>query len=177
MTIKLDYLEFIPSPNKHPRKEGQKPTYIVIHAMAGTYIGSQTWFKNPKSKVSAHYLVSKKGDICCMVKEQNFAAWHVKNFNSCSIGIEFEDLDLKTKKNCLNDPKWCTPIELDRGAELVATLMLKYKIPLERVIGHDDKLLKQMGNDHSDPARFFNWEEFRALVKKHLQPPKENKNG
>lgn len=178
MTIRLDYLSFSPSPHKSPRKNNQKPTYLVIHSMIGTMEGSLSWFKNPTSKVSAHYLVSKQGEIVCAVKPE-LAAWHCKNFNSMSIGIEFEDLNPKTKKNSMNDPKWFTPAQLDKGAELVATLMLRYKIPLDHVIGHNDKMLAAppYNNDHKDPGPYWPWEEFRALVKKHLQPPKEPKNG
>lgn len=183
MTIRLDYLPFEVSPNKSPRKNNQKPTWIVLHAMAGTYKGSIQWFKNPTSKVSAHYLVSKEGEITCMVKP-DLAAWHVKNFNSPSIGIEMEDVPTvkgkaNLKMNCLTDPKWCTPTQLDKVAELVATLMLRYKIPLERVIAHNDPMLKAAPyfNDHQDVGPFWDWPGFRALVKKHLQPPKENKNG
>lgn len=170
MTIRLDYLPFEVSPNKSPRKNNQKPTWIVLHAMAGTYKGSIQWFKNPTSKVSAHYLVSKEGEITCMVKP-DLAAWHVKNFNSPSIGIEMEDVPTvkgkaNLKLNCLTDPKWCTEAEMKAVAELTATLMLKYKIPLSNVIGHDDPMLKGAPyfNDHRDVGPFFSWVQFRKLV-------------
>jgi len=169
--LKLDYIPFSPSPHKHPRKNGQKPTWIVLHTMSGTFTGSQSWFKNPKSKVSAHYLVSKQGDIVCMVKEGPFAAWHVVNFNSPSIGIEMEDMDLKTKKFAKDNPNWYTPAQLDKVAELTATLMKKYLIPINQVIGHNDPKLRALGNDHIDPQHF-PWEKFRELVKKHLEPNK-----
>lgn len=170
--LKLDYIDFIPSPHKSARKGNQKPTWIVIHAMSGSYQGSIAWFKNPKSKVSAHYLVSKKGEMVCMVKPE-LKAWHVGAFNSPSVGIEFEDMNPKTKKNCMTDPTWFTDIELERGAELTATLMKKYMIPMSNVIGHNDPMLRKLGSDHSDPGPYFPWERFRALIKKYLEPPKE----
>ena len=51
--------------------------------------------KNPKYKVSCHYLINRKGSIIQMVKDKNIA-WHAgkskwKNFinlNNCSLGIE-----------------------------------------------------------------------------------------
>ena len=51
--------------------------------------------KNPKYKVSCHYLISRNGRIIQMVKEKNIA-WHAgkskwkqfKNLNNYSIGIE-----------------------------------------------------------------------------------------
>ena len=53
---------------------------------------------NPKSKVSCHYFINKKGKITRMVNE-NRVAWHAgkskwkkfKNLNHNSIGIELEN--------------------------------------------------------------------------------------
>lgn len=174
--LRLDYIDFIPSPNKSERKNNQKPTWIVIHSMQGFYgsrkNGTIERFLRPSSRVSAHYLVSKKGDMVCMVNPQ-FKAWHVGSFNSCSIGIELEDMDMKTKKHCMSDPKWITDVQLDRAAALVAALMRKYLIPMTNVIGHNDKMLvEKYGSTHSDPGPYFPWEKFRELVKKHLEPNK-----
>lgn len=180
--IKLDYLPYVPSPNKSSRDGGVKPTWIVLHTMSGYYgtpgkSGTIFWFQNPKSKVSAHYLVSKQGEITCMVKPE-MKAWHTKGFNNVSLGIEMEDKDPKTKLMSDKDPKWCTEKELNAVAELVATLMVKYKISLANVIGHNDPMLAKppYNNDHKDPNKYWNWEKFRTLVKKHLEPPKEKKS-
>ena len=51
--------------------------------------------KNPKFKVSCHYLINRKGKIVQMVKDEN-VAWHAGkskwkkfiNLNKSSIGIE-----------------------------------------------------------------------------------------
>ena len=51
--------------------------------------------KNPKYKVSCHYLINRKGEILQMVRDRNIA-WHAGkskwkkfvNLNDCSIGIE-----------------------------------------------------------------------------------------
>lgn len=169
--IRLDYLPYSPSPHKSIRDGNVKPTWIVLHCMAGTFLGTQSWFKNPKSKVSAHYLVSKKGEIVNMIKPE-LKAWHTKGFNSVSLGIEMEDVPtVKGKadltKNCLTDPNWCTEAELKAVAELTATLMAKYNIPIERVIAHNDPMLRKppYNNDHLDIGSFFNWTLFRTLVK------------
>ena len=172
--LKLDYLEYAPSPNRSQRIGGTRPTYLIVHSMAGTYQGTKSWFLNPKSKVSAHFLVSKKGDLLKMVDPQ-MAAWHVKNFNSKSIGIEFEDMDIKSPLNCLTNPQWCTPAQLKAGAELAATLMRNYNIPIEHVIGHNDEMLRVLGNDHSDPGPHFPWDEFRKQIKGLLTDGKSGK--
>jgi len=177
--IKLDYLPYIPSPNRSARTV--KPSWIVIHTMSGYYgspkSGTIQWFSNPKSKVSAHYLVSKKGEITCMVKPDQ-KAWHTKEFNNVSLGIELEDKDPKTGKTAKNDPNWCTDKQLETVAELVATLMLKYKINLSNVIGHNAPFLQKppYNNDHTDPEKYFPWDKFKALIKMHLEPPKEKKD-
>ena len=51
--------------------------------------------KNPRAKVSCHYLVNRKGEVIQMVKDKNIA-WHAgkskwkkfKDLNNFSIGIE-----------------------------------------------------------------------------------------
>lgn len=165
--IKLDYLPYYPSPNRSVRAGGAKPTHIILHAMVGFYgtqkSGTIALFMNPKSKVSAHYLVSRKGEICNMVKD-SLAAWHVKNFNSLSLGIEFEDMIPGVKGNCMTNPNWHTPEQLKAGAELVATLMKKHNIPLKNVMQHSDPFLRAKGNDHTDCGPFFNEADFKLLI-------------
>lgn len=86
--------KFVPSPNYSKRKE--KIDTIVIHFTAnGSLDGAVSWFKNPNSKVSAHYLIDRDGTIVQMVKEQD-KAWHAgrsslggrRDVNQRSIGIE-----------------------------------------------------------------------------------------
>ena len=53
---------------------------------------------DPKSKVSSHFLVSKKGHIYKLMNEKN-RAWHagtsywnkIRDLNSYSIGVELEN--------------------------------------------------------------------------------------
>jgi len=154
----LTAIPFIASPNKSARG-GIKPQYIVIHCQEGSQDGSIAWFKNPKSQVSAHYLISKKGDIVCMVKTED-KAWHAMNFNPMSIGLELEG------KDCTK-AAWTTEIQLEKVAELTAALMKKYVIPLNHIVGHNDPLLKKYGNNHFDPG-IFPWDHFKELIKKYL---------
>jgi N-acetyl-anhydromuramyl-L-alanine amidase AmpD len=163
----LNKIPFIPSPNFSSRG-GRQITHIIIHAMAGTFVGSTSWFKNSKSKVSAHYLVSKKGEVISMVKPEH-KAWHCGNANPFSLGIELEDLDPKTKKNCTNDPNWLTDAEFKALVDLTASLVLKHKVPEDkleqRIIGHNNIWLRQFKNDHQDPGSFFPWNKFYEELK------------
>lgn len=91
------------SPNFEQRETEKK--LIVIHWTAGTFASAIDHFKNPASKVSAHYLISVTGTIIQMV-EDKYIAWHCNpsntrnlkqympvvymGLNYCSIGIELE---------------------------------------------------------------------------------------
>lgn len=160
-------MEFKQSPNYSKGRGGKKITHIVIHAMAGYYKGSIAWFLNPKAKVSAHYLISKKGEVIQMVKDED-KAWHCNKANGFTIGIELEDRDPGTKKNCLTDPNWCTEIELETAAKLTASLMKKHHIPIDNVVGHDSELMRKYGSLHNDPYKYFPWAKFRDLIEANL---------
>ena len=101
--------EKIISINKWDTRFGFKVKGIVLHSMAGTYIGTLTWFGNPIARVSAHYCISKEGEVSLCVEEDD-TAWHAGNVtvdkemapgfikdnwgvnpNLISIGIEMED--------------------------------------------------------------------------------------
>jgi len=58
----------------------------------GTYAGAISWFQNPSSDVSAHFVIRKvDGELTQMVRIAH-TAWHAGNwnYNSRSIGIEHE---------------------------------------------------------------------------------------
>ena len=64
--------------------------FVVIHTMQGSYAGTKSWFLNPSSQVSSHYIVrSSDGQVTQMVAEAN-TAWHAQCYNGRSIGIEHE---------------------------------------------------------------------------------------
>src|SRR5690349_10918496 len=82
------------SPN-HSSRGGKAPSILVIHATAGGLKGSIDWLCNPANRVSAHYVISKTGQVYQLVDEDR-AAWHAGNalwdghtdINERSIGIE-----------------------------------------------------------------------------------------
>lgn len=57
----------------HPGRNGYSPVAIVNHIMCGTESGTDGWFNNPAAKVSAHYGVSKTGEVHQYVKDADTA--------------------------------------------------------------------------------------------------------
>ncbi|MBM4464098.1 MAG: N-acetylmuramoyl-L-alanine amidase [Chloroflexi bacterium] len=88
-----------PTGNCASGRSGHQIEMIVVHFTAsGSGTGTVSWFKNPQSKVSAHYVLDRDGKILQLVKDGD-TAWHaglpedlVRNDtirpNSRSIGIE-----------------------------------------------------------------------------------------
>lgn len=88
---------FVPSPNQGGRIE---PTGVLYHDTADRVApeDSVRWFADPKSKVSAHFVVGRDGSIVQMV-ECDRAAWHAgksswngrSGCNGFMIGIEIDN--------------------------------------------------------------------------------------
>lgn len=155
----LNKIKFIESPNKTKGRTG-KIEYIIIHSMAGYFLGSVQWFKNPKSKVSAHYLVSQKGEIVQMVKDTD-TAWHCHGINYSSLGVEAEDLKDSSK------PGWITPKLWEALVNLTAMLATKYNVPVEKIYTHGDPYIRKINGPkfaHNDPI-LFDIAKFRKEVK------------
>ena len=129
--------------------------FLIIH-----YTGMQSArvsmnkLKNPKSKVSCHYLIDRNGAIFRMV-EDNKIAWHAgkskwkntKNLNKYSIGIEIQNKGHFIHYQ--NFPKK----QISTLIKLIKKLMRKYKIKKENILGHSDIApLRKI-----DPGEKFPW--------------------
>jgi len=88
------------SPNFNLKRRSSKTITLIIMHYTGMQSERESLKKliSPKSKVSCHYFINRKGMIFRLVKEQNIA-WHAgksrwgkyKNLNKNSIGIELEN--------------------------------------------------------------------------------------
>lgn len=131
-------IQWAESPNKSSRG-GKKIIAIVDHITAGNYPGCLTWMRNSAAQASAHYLVTRAGEIYQMVRDED-AAWHAgavnrptwplydgTNPNKCTIGIEHEGFD-----GSLTEAQYQATLWLHK--QLVA----KHGIPVDRdhIIGH-----------------------------------------
>jgi N-acetyl-anhydromuramyl-L-alanine amidase AmpD len=133
--------------------------YVLIHTMQGSYAGCRSWFQNPSSKVSSHYLVrSTDGQVTQMVEHRN-TAWHAQCMNSKSVGIEHEGY--------VQDPgRWYTDAMYQSSANLTRWIADRHGIPKtrSRIIGHAEVPSACNTGGHTDPGSGWNWARYMQLV-------------
>jgi N-acetyl-anhydromuramyl-L-alanine amidase AmpD len=129
------------SPNFWAGRKGYRPEGVVIHIIDGTLVGTDSWFANPASQVSAHYGVGRTGEVHQYVKEED-TAWHAGrvdapvwklikpniNPNLYTIGIEHEGKP---------EDVWTDAMK-QSSAELVREICQRWQIPIDRnhIVGH-----------------------------------------
>ncbi len=147
---------FSPNYSKKSRKIS-KINFVIIHytGMQSTRV-SLSKLCNPKNKVSAHYVIDRKGGIFNLVAT-NKIAWHAgksrwknkKNLNSESIGIE-----LQNRGHGSNYENYGTK-QIKSLIYICKKLKGKYKINQGNFLGHSDIApLRKI-----DPGEKFPWEE------------------
>ncbi|MGH3454375.1 MAG: N-acetylmuramoyl-L-alanine amidase, partial [Nocardioidaceae bacterium] len=138
-------------------------TAVVIHTTQGSYSGAISWFQNPEAQVSAHYVIrSSDGEMTQMVDDAD-TAWHARDGNSYSIGIEHEGF--------VDDPSWYTDAMYNASAQVTAYACSTYGFTCDRshVVGHSEV----PGNDHTDPGPYWDWDYYMSLVTG-TEPPETN---
>lgn len=120
-------------------RRGRKVAAVVNHITAGLMPGCLAWLQNPASKASAHYLITLKGEILQLVKDED-TAWHAgivnkpawklydcTNPNYYTIGIEHEGFDGGLTENQYQATLW-----------LHRQLLNRHGLPADsdHVIGH-----------------------------------------
>ena len=129
----------IPSPNSNSRPANTRISAIVLHHTAmkqdARTVGDV--FTRPSAKVSSHYIVDRTGYIVRSVPDE-LRSWHagnstfqgVGNVNDYSIGIEI--CNLGDSLEPYSDAQY------DGLIQLMAHLVEKYDIPMERITRHRD---------------------------------------
>jgi N-acetylmuramoyl-L-alanine amidase CwlA len=129
---------------------GMKVDQITIHVTEGSAASVRNWFNNPAAEVSAHYMVTKAGEIDQFVDEDDTAFHNGRihaptaplvlerpnvNPNAYSIGIEHEG-DGKSD---------LTPAQRAASAALIADISVRRKIPIDQrhVVGHGQVYAKK----------------------------------
>lgn len=155
------HMNFIetPSPNFDERK--LPISMLVLHYTgmpdAASAIG---WLANPKSKVSAHYVVTEEGEIVRMVAEDK-RAWHAgkswwrgtSDVNSASIGIEIVNPGHEWGYRPFPDAQMGALIPL------IHDLMTRHGITRGNVVGHSDVAPGRK----NDPGELFPWGKLARL--------------
>ena len=144
---------------------------IVIHDTEGRFIGSIRALQNPRVDGSAHFVVSRRGQVVQLVPVTD-VAWHAGNpwWNLHSIGIEHEGWAGR---------RAYTNVEYRASAQLVAYLAHRWSIPIDRthIIGHaqvpDPYHPHRFGGfaHHTDPGPYWNWDYYMGLVRYYAAHP------
>jgi N-acetylmuramoyl-L-alanine amidase len=154
-----------PSPNFEERRNGEKPSLIILHftgcESADHALKTLTDPNNPKGRVSAHYMIHEDGTIFRLVDESK-KAWHAgagswqgrtDDLNSASIGIELSNRRPKNADGTLGPPNPYTKEQLASLTALCHDIMRRHKIPAYNIIGHSD-----IAPDRKqDPGYHFPW--------------------
>ncbi|MFF3610052.1 N-acetylmuramoyl-L-alanine amidase [Streptomyces sp. NPDC002463] len=143
---------------------GMDVDFIVIHDLEGSYDGGVSWFQDPGSGVSAHYVMKADGSEATQMVATKDIAFHAGNYwvNLHGIGIELEGY-------AAQGPTWFTPAQYKATAALVVYLARRFGVPLDRkhIIGHDNVLPPRPArapDAHWDPGPYWDWEKFMALL-------------
>lgn len=140
-----------PSPNYGPRRDGLRPSLIVLHYTAmDSAPAALERLCDPAAEVSAHYLIGGDGGLWQMVAEAD-RAWHAGagewcgegDINSRSIGIELDNR---------GDHPFTAP-QMAALEGVVSGIMERWKIPASGVIGHSC----MAPGRKSDPGPRFDW--------------------
>jgi len=158
-------MQFIASP--HHGRRVKRITAVVIHYTGSLQLSSTVdWFTRPESKVSAHYVIGREGEVVQMVQEDR-VAWHAgvsqmpdtkeRNVNAFSIGVEL----VGTADSGFPAMQFLALVNLVEG------VVRRHNIPLDRVVGHKDispgRKIDPDGNAHQFP-----WGLLRRMLRRRL---------
>nr|WP_229665544.1 N-acetylmuramoyl-L-alanine amidase [Croceicoccus mobilis] len=123
---------------------------------------------DPESKVSAHYCITRTGELVRLVDEDK-RAWHAgrsfwrghTDVNSASIGIELDNPGHTWGYEPFTEP------QMETLLILLADIVNRHDIPRANVVGHSDVAPQRK----DDPGELFNW---ARLAKHRLALPRPN---
>ncbi len=151
------------SPNFDDRKDGQVPSYIMLH---GTWTKdletSLSFLMNgtAESRVSAHYIIDSDGTVINLVDEDK-RAWHagtghwrgITDMNSASIGIEIQNNSKPFGKRVAYESK-----QISALIKLLKDIQKRHDISTDNVIAHSDFAPDRK----DDPGEQFPWIELAS---------------
>jgi N-acetyl-anhydromuramyl-L-alanine amidase AmpD len=164
-----------PANYQHAHRPARAVRVVVVHTVEGSYAGAIEWFRNPRARVSANYVVGRDGSTAQMVRERD-VAWHAGNgwVNAHSVGIENEGYAFV--------PWTFTDAEYRASAAIAAAVLRRRLLPIDRkrVIGHSEvpdprrPWLRGGFGHHRDPGSYWDWNRYMAYVRAYArgdEPP------
>lgn len=156
------------SPNYNSRA-GVAVREVIQHTTEGSFAGAISWFNNPDSNVSAHYVISGSGQVVQMVREAD-RAWHAGDHNSHSIGIEHAGY--------ANDPGTWTTAILNVSSAITRQSCARYAgVACTNAVRGNPSPTTDVaesiaikghgmisGASRSDPGPYFGWERYYGLI-------------
>ncbi len=148
-----------PSPNFNDRTPGKPTDMIVIHYTDMVPVeAALDRLCSPKSKVSAHYLITMSGEVYQLIDESK-RAWHAgisewegeTDINSRSIGIELDNPGSSNGMVPFPD------IQIQKLIELCSDIQTRVHIPPNRIVGHEHVAPGRK----QDPGPLFPWQKLR----------------
>ena len=173
----MKLIETYKSLNFDDRANNTSVRYVILHYTAMTnFLDSIKHMCSTSNKVSAHFLINKKGEIYYLVNV-NMRAWHagksywsgLTDLNSESIGIEIEN-----SGHHINFENF-TDLQIKSLMDLLNQLVKDYKIASHNILGHSDIAPYRK----IDPGEKFPWsklneKELSYLPKINLQKNEDN---
>lgn len=119
-SLDLTKLRIEETPNGKPISEPQLLKFIVIRSTLGISLdGDIKWYTNPDSKQGVHFLVGREGNIVKLADPEKMRVWHLRSYNSNSIGIGLTN--------------W-GELKLKNGEFFAWPKNYRYKVEVEKVI-------------------------------------------
>ncbi len=152
-----------PSPNFEVRRDGVKPTLVILHGTWTETVEESLGFLTSQTppeglgRVSAHYLIDRDGTLYSLVDE-SMRAWHagvshwqgIDDVNSASIGIELQN----------NGKEDYTAAQIDALIPLLQGIQARHGIKTESILGHE----QVAPGRKDDPGPRFPWTLLRTKL-------------
>ena len=87
--MKYPFAHWTPAHSNNFSTTRNNPKFVVVHVICGSWTGCKSWFENPNAGVSAHFSISKLGEVNQHV-DTDHVAYAEMAWNDKAISIEHE---------------------------------------------------------------------------------------